>query len=50
MASQDVVIVAVVLEMHACVGRNQHFIMLLAIPTEASAHMCSSSVLQHCKD
>ena len=39
--SQDVVTVAVVLEMHACVGRDQHF-MLLAIPTEASAHMCSS--------
>ena len=41
--SQDVVTVAVVIEMHACVGRDKHlsFIMLLAIPTEASAHMCS---------
>ena len=39
--SQDVVTIAVVLEMHACVGRDQHLsFMLLAIPTEASARMC----------
>ena len=43
--SQDVVTVAVVLEMHACVGRDQHLsLMLLAIPTEASARMCSDYV------
>ena len=35
--SQDVVTVAIVLEMHACVGRDQHF-MLLAILTKSSAH------------
>ena len=37
--------VAVVLEMHACVGRDQHLsLMLLAIPTEASARTCSDYV------
>ena len=37
--SQDV---AIVLEMHACVGRDQHLsFILLAIPTEAPACMCS---------
>ena len=43
LVSQDVVTVAVVhvLEMHAWVGRDQHYfiIMLLAVPTEASAHL-----------
>ena len=37
--SQDVVTIAVVLEMHACAGKRPGF-MLLAIPAEASAHMC----------
>ena len=41
--SQEVVTVAVVLKVCACVGRDQHLhcCMLLAIPTEASARMCS---------
>ena len=51
--SQDVVTVAVVLDMHACVGRNQHLpFTLLAIPTETSACMfsgytCSSNIQNH---
>ena len=32
--------VAVVLEMHACVGRGQHLCCLLFLP-EASAHICA---------
>ena len=41
-----IVTVAVVLEMHTCVGRDQHLsFMLPGIPTEASAHMCSGLVL-----
>ena len=39
----NVVTVAVVLEIHACVGRDQHASILLAIPRphEASAHICA---------
>ena len=37
--SQDVVTVAVVLEMHACVGRDQHFGCLLFPPRHQ--HVCA---------